>query len=291
MRHLLAVQLYVRTMVLVPRIAIITVSPGERRYPSPTLTVARHRLTDGTAMLTFVRMMTLLALVVSGSALTLAEKGEGTDEKGVDRFLQMRVKPMGAYVGAGAIVSLATGVQVATPGWMQKTFGSACEKGAGAFAYRCIQAIEDMKKTNPLGLTLYHGIVTKACADLLAQTIPQNSNGVAWIDPLRLFRSMLASLMSTSIPFYYWTRFMARSMASAPEWLTNLLGGGFFLALFKTVVTQVLFRPVNVALFLGLQSIFRGDSARQLVSINVARGPSPLPSCSPSAASSPRWIC
>ena len=36
-------------------------------------------------------------------------------------------------------------------------------------------------------------------------------------------------------------------------------------SLVKTTVTQALFRPINVFLFLALQSIFRGDSARQLV--------------------------
>ena len=42
---------------------------------------------------------------------------------------------------------------------------------------------------------------------------------------------------------------------------------GFGTAAFKTVVTQALFRPVNVMLFLGLQSIFRGDTARQLQTV------------------------
>ena len=214
-----------------------------------------------------LRMVLLLAAVASCSALTLAAKDGDVDEKGVDRFMQSKVKPLGAYVGAGAIVTLATGVQIATPGWMRKTFGAACESGVGAVAMHCVEAIEGMKKTNPLGLTLYHGLVTKACADILAQTIPQHASGAAWIDPLRLFRSTLASLLSTSMPFYFWTRFMARSMASAPEWLSAALGKGFFLALFKTVVTQALFRPVNVILFLGLQSLFRGDTARQLVSM------------------------
>ena len=124
-----------------------------------------------------------------------------------------------------------------------------------------------MKGTNPLGLTLGHGVVTKACADLLAQTIPQSAAGIAWIDPLRLFRSMMASVLSTSLPFYFWTRFMARSMPVAPLWCTSILGKGFGTAAFKTVVTQALFRPINVGLFLALQSIFRGDTARQLKAV------------------------
>lgn len=32
-------------------------------------------------------------------------------------------------------------------------------------------------------------------------------------------------------------------------------------------MTQALFRPINVLLFLALQSIFRGDTARQLQSV------------------------
>lgn len=118
-------------------------------------------------------------------------------------------------------------------------------------------------------LTLGHGIVTKACADVLAQTIPNQDAATVWLDPLRVFRSMLASVMSTSMPFYYWTRFMARSttIGPAPGFVKAILGQSFGTALWKTIVTQALFRPVNVALFLILQSIFRGDTARQLQSI------------------------
>ena len=81
-----------------------------------------------------------------------------------------------------------------------------------------------------------------------------------WIDSLRAFRSMLASVLSTSLPFYWWTRFMASSMPTAPGWVTSVLGKQFGTATFKTVVTQALFRPVNVFLFLFLQSVFRGGA-------------------------------
>ena len=88
---------------------------------------------------------------------------------------------------------------------------------------------------------------------------------------------MLASVLSTSIPFYYWTRFLARRMAVAPEWLTGIVGkSGFGMALFKTIVTQAAFRPGNVLLFLALQSIFRGDTARQLVSMMNSKGVSSI---------------
>lgn len=101
------------------------------------------------------------------------------------------------------------------------------------------------------------------------ETIPQGDAASVWIDPLRVFRSMLASVLSTSMPFYYWTRFMARSttIGPAPGFVKAILGQGFGTALWKTIVTQALFRPFNVGLLLVLQSIFRGDTARQLESI------------------------
>jgi hypothetical protein len=58
---------------------------------------------------------------------------------------------------------------------------------------------------------------------------------------------------------------MARSMPVAPGWVTAVLGKQFGTATFKTIVTQALFRPINVFLFLFLQAAFRGDSARKLV--------------------------
>merc|ERR1712070_1276479 len=33
------------------------------------------------------------------------------------------------------------------------------------------------------------------------------------------------------------------------------------------VVTQAIYRPINVGLFLSMQSLFRGDTARQLVEV------------------------
>ena len=129
-------------------------------------------------------------------------------------------------------------------------------------ALRCVEFLDGQKRTNPLGLVLGHGVVTKACADVLAQTIPQQDAPVVWIDMLRAFRSMLASVLSTSLPFYWWTRFMARSMPTAPGWVTGVLGTRFGTNLFKTVVTQALFRPLNVFLFLFLQSVFRGGAPR-----------------------------
>ena len=152
-----------------------------------------------------------------------------------------------------------------TPGWVRNTFGDACDSGLGAAVLQCAEYLGEQKRTNPLGLVLGHGVITKACADVLAQTIPQQDSPVVWVDSLRGFRSMLASVLSTSLPFYYWTRFMARSMPVAPGWVTKLMGTGFGTSIYKTVVTQAFFRPINVFLFLFLQSAFRGDSARYLV--------------------------
>ena len=162
------------------------------------------------------------------------------------------------YVTSALVVSAATGLQVMTPGWLRRVLGSACESGLGGVALRCVEFLDTQKRTNPMGLTVAHGIVTKACADVLAQTIPQQHAAAVWIDALRAFRSMLASVLSTSIPFYWWTRFMARSMPVAPNWVTSVLGKKFGTVTFKTVVTQTFFRPVNVFLFLFLQSVFRG---------------------------------
>jgi len=209
-----------------------------------------------------------LLLAQSGTCLTVAAAQSETEGKdGVDRFGQVRISPTAAYVTSSLVVSAATGLQVMTPGWVQRTFGAACESGLGAMALQCANFLDVQKRTNPLGLVLGHGVITKACADVLAQTIPQQDAALCWIDPLRGFRSMLASVLSTSLPFYFWTRFMAASMPVAPGWITGLLGKGLGTATFKTVVTQALFRPLNVFLFLALQSVFRGDSARALVSV------------------------
>lgn len=188
-----------------------------------------------------------------------------SDDDGVDRLGQARIKPVGAYVSSALVVSAATGLQIVTPGWLRGALGAACDSGVGAIALRCVTFLDAQKRTNPLGLVLGHGIVTKACADVLAQTIPQQDAPLVWIDTLRAFRSMLASVLSTSLPFYFWTRFMARSMPTAPAWVVGLLGKRLGTNIFKTLVTQALFRPVNVFLFLFLQSVFRGDTARTLV--------------------------
>lgn len=173
-----------------------------------------------------------------------------------------------AYAATCAVVGAATGAQIITPGWARAALGAASDNGIGAAVLRCVEFIDGQKRTNPLGLVLGHGIVTKACADVLAQTIPQQDATVVWIDTLRVFRSMLASVLSTSLPFYYWTRFMARSMPSAPGWVMGVLGKRLGTTTFKTVVTQALFRPVNVFLFLFLQSVFRGGARSRIANLS-----------------------
>jgi hypothetical protein len=208
----------------------------------------------------------LLSAFLSPASALIVAAAKDDDDKKVDRFGQVQIKPGLAFAGSAAVVSAATAVQVMTPKWVQNTLGAACEGGIGKWCLDCITALDDMKRSNPLGLTLGHGIITKTCADVLAQTIPNSDQAAVWLDPLRVFRSMLASVLSTSMPFYFWTRFMARSktIGPAPGFVKALLGKGFGTALWKTIVTQLLFRPFNVGLFLALQSIFRGDSARTL---------------------------
>ena len=189
----------------------------------------------------------LLTLLVSPAVSLIAKPSKEAENDSVDRFMQFKIKPGAAYVASGLIVGVATGVQVATPGWVEKALGPSCKSGFGALTLRCIDALNDMKSSNPLGLTLGHGIITKACADLLAQTIPQQAAMSAWIDPLRLFRSMLASVLSTSLPFYFWTRFMARSMPIAPSWVTGMLGRGapVMSPIFSSSSTQLDLDPLN----------------------------------------------
>jgi len=228
-----------------------------------------NRCTEQLLAMTLFRLLVVAILATTASGLTIVAASAKDDDDKVDRFGQVKIKPVLAYAASGLTVTAATALQVMTPGWVQNTLGSACEGGLGKMCLQCVEALTEMKTSNPMGLTLGHGIVTKACADVLAQVIPQNDAAAVWLDPLRVFRSMMASVLSTSMPFYYWTRFMARSttIGPAPGFVKALLGKGFGTALWKTIVTQILFRPFNVGLFLVLQSIFRGDTARQLQSI------------------------
>jgi hypothetical protein len=92
----------------------------------------------------------LCATLAPTSALIVAAAKKDDDDK-VDRFGQVKIKPVAAYVASAAIVSGATAVQVMTPGWLKGCLGAACESGVGKMCLDCITALDDMKRTNPLG--------------------------------------------------------------------------------------------------------------------------------------------
>lgn len=201
------------------------------------------------------------AVVFGGDPVAKNWEPQNDDEK----LLKFRIKPMKSYVSSALIVGSATGLQMVTPGWVASV-------GGGETLQKCAGWLVGMRKDHPLAMVSAHGLLTKGCADLLAQTIPNGAAPAVWIDQLRLVRSTLASLISTSLPFYYWTKVMARwfrnyktSVLSSGVVGSKILSSTFVTSLVKTTVTQALFRPINVFLFLALQSIFRGDSARQLV--------------------------
>ena len=201
------------------------------------------------------------AVVLGGDPVAKNWEPQNDDEK----LLKFRIKPMKSYVSSALIVGSATGLQMVTPGWVASV-------GGGETLQKCAGWLVGMRKDHPLAMVSAHGLLTKGCADLLAQTIPNGAAPAVWIDQLRLVRSTLASLISTSLPFYYWTKVMARwfrnyktTVLSSGVVGSKILSSTFVTSLVKTTVTQALFRPINVFLFLALQSIFRGDSARQLV--------------------------
>jgi len=172
------------------------------------------------------------------------------------------------------LVVLATAMQMVTPGSVAKLLGGAAPGSMAYGAMQCAEILQSTRKRHPLGMTLAHGVVTKACADVFAQCIPQSDAALAMIDPLRVLRSMFASLLSTSLPFYHWTKLMAKlfpagggSPVLSALGVDRMLSGKFSLSMVKTVVTQALFRPLNVGSFLFFQSLFRGDSARALMSV------------------------
>merc|ERR1712216_103512 len=115
-------------------------------------------------------------------------------------------------------------VQVMTPGWLEGALGKASTSALGAALIRFQAFIQATKLSNPLGLTLTHGTLLKAIAEVLAQVIPQCGDPLgAWIDPLRIFRSTIASVLSSSLTFYYWSRIVAGLGISAPGFVRAVL--------------------------------------------------------------------
>ena len=143
-------------------------------------------------------------------------------------------------------------MQVVQPAWLQGKLGSASEHRVGAVLLKCVSSVDQMKSANPLGLTMGHGLLLKAIAEVLAQVIPQHGS-VVWLDPLRVVRSTIASLLSSSLTFYYWTRLSFVRGMVAPGWLRAVLGNALGTSVTKMVVTQAVYRPVNVFLFLFAQ--------------------------------------
>jgi len=212
-------------------------------------------------------LLLLLFLSVS-SALELKARQKATDleEDDVDRYSHIRVRPRETFVATGVLTVAATAAQVLKPQWVEQALGSTGGANvAGRTLYSLIKYVDDLKTANPLGLTMGHGLLLKAIAEVLAQVIPQASSPLAWLDPLRIVRSTIASLLSSSLTFYYWTRLRWVRALKAPAWMASMLGQSLGTTITKTVITQALYRPVNVYLFLLAQAFFRGDSARQLV--------------------------
>ena len=175
------------------------------------------------------------------------------------------MKPRATFAAAGLAVTAATAIQVVSPSWLQANM--ACDNAVGSAVLKLVSYVDRLKTTNPLGLTMGHGMLLKAIAEVLAQVIPQGVGASAWLDPLRVVRSTIASLLSSSLTFYYWTRLDFVRRLAAPGWLSGLVGRTLGTSLTKMVVTQAVYRPVNVFLFLGMQAFFRGDSMRQILNV------------------------
>jgi hypothetical protein len=227
-----------------------------------------------------VSLLAGLAVACAGSSLAtpalkppshtkqlLALRG-GATAQSEDDMGKVTLPRAGAYLGSALLVSLVTSAQIVTPVFLES-------KGAAGTLISCAHFAQTQKKAHPLGMTLFHAIVSKSCADVVAQAIPQQGSTIS-VDVLRVIRSMLACVLSISIPFYYWTKLIHASFGlfrtvveagSLPASLKTWLTAGFGSSLLKTGVTQLIFRPLDVGLYLSLQSIFRGDTARQLVTM------------------------
>jgi len=213
----------------------------------------------------------LVLLLPCTSCATLAKK----DDDKEDHYGLVKGEPRKVLALSGLLVFSATACQMVTPGWLGGVLGDAAASPVGKTALKCAAALQEQRRSNPLGMVLAHGIAAKASADVIAQTIPQMSAASIWLDPLRVFRSMLASVLSTSLPFYYWTKIMPLVFRGYKPWvqkamaapLAKVFSSTFITSLLKTLFTQLTFRPFNVLAFLALKSIFGGDSARQLVAM------------------------
>jgi len=213
------------------------------------------------------------ALKVSGApaarpsldSLQRLRGGAKSDE--VDRYSHFRVPQLPTYAACALATTASVGSMIVTPAMLESSAIDTAA-GFGAWAVKFAGAIQTMKVTNPLELTMALGFLLKAIAEILSQVITQGDDPEgAWLDPLRIFRSTWASLLSSSLTFYYWTRLPFVRALTAPGPVAALLGQKFGTSVTKMIVTQALYRPINVGLFLAMQSLFRGDSARELAEV------------------------
>lgn len=186
-----------------------------------------------------------------------ARRRNQAEEPAIDRYSHFKVRPKLAYATSALLVGAATGMQVITPDWLQRTLPEWCASAAGATALRCVEYLQNLKTSSPLGFTMSHGILAKAVAEVFAQVIPQAHLSRAWLDPLRIVRSTLASLLSSSLTFFYWTRWSVLRGLRAPGWLSSVLGKAFGTSVTKTAFTQAIYRPINIFLFLAMQARLR----------------------------------
>jgi len=235
----------------------------------------------------FLRSMrfALLLLATCASSLELAGK-DGSNEQpskrsskqqpkkqqlpvvsADDHYGHLRINPTATYATTALLTVAATALQIAPPSWVQRVLGPACEHGLGKAVLSCVRTVDGLKQSHPLGLTMGHGFLLKAIAEALSQVLSQRASAVVWLDPLRLVRSTIASLLSSSLSFYYWTRLRFVRQLAAPGFMRGLFGATLGTSITKMVVTQAIYRPINVFLFLVAQSFFRGDSARKLVHV------------------------
>ena len=193
----------------------------------------------------------------------------GAKDAEEDQMGKLKVPRTAAFATSALLISSVTAAQIITPGFLES-------KGASSIAIGAANWVQTTRKVHPLAMTIGHAVISKSCADVVAQAIPETDSGLATIDLLRVFRSMIACILSISIPFYYWTKIVHATFASfkasvlagsLPDGLKSWLTGGFGANLLKTGSTQLIFRPIDVGLYLSLQSVFRGDSARQLVNL------------------------
>lgn len=207
----------------------------------------------------------LLLLLVPVFALVAKPRDHSSEGNDVDRYLHVPVLPRCTFVATGTLTVAATAAQVVKPAWLARYLGCYGEHGLGAALLKGLTWFQEMQTTNPLEITMAHGLLLKSIAEILAQVIPQSSSGTVWLDPLRVVRSTLAALLSSSLTFYYWTRSSILRRVTAPAWLRSVVGKTLALSMTKMVATQAIYRPLNIFLFISMQSLFRGDNARQLV--------------------------